>query len=265
MQSDKPIEYGDNILLSDPTLLSFEHIKMTSKFDCGADALSEYLNPGMFGCAKNAFTDKSAVTFIITNEDRKEIVGYYTLSCSGIVTDKGSKYSNNIIIHPAVEIKMFALDNNYRGMYLNEKEEKKGKKDGKKLSNQIFSMILDEVIHFTKEKCGAGLIILYSVPWAIDFYTAHHFKPFKMEFIKNSDDFVNGCIPMYLALNKEPDLTKHSANNIDEKSEELKMIAHSILDGFEDSDLQFFINLHKSNDSKKDDEEEKEDPKWYGI
>ena len=84
-------------------------------FNCGNEVINSYLK-------EEACDDPQTVTFIVKDKNNNMVICYYSLSCSGLVLDHGT--GNKITIYPAVEIKMFAIDENYQHMpYSNDVEE----------------------------------------------------------------------------------------------------------------------------------------------
>lgn len=177
--------YGESLNIS-------ERIKMTEKlkasvqdFDCGNEEINKYLK-------EKSFDDSKATTFIIKNNDDGSIICYYTLCCSGLVinTNDGKLFS----MYPAVEIKMFAVDENYQHMpYCDEP-------DTCNLSDMLLYDVIAHINDFTEDECGADKIILYSVPRAKKFYKDNLFNEFE-EFMKPASSyFTDACIPMFMNL-----------------------------------------------------------------
>lgn len=154
-------------------------------FNCGNEVINSYLK-------EKACDDPQTVTFIVKDKNNNMVICYYSLSCSGLVLDHGT--GNKITIYPAVEIKMFAIDENYQHMpYSDDTEEGN-------LSDMLFADVIAYIYRFTDEQCGADKITLYSVPDAVNFYSRNGFNEFR-EFMKPSTSwFLDGCVPMYMDL-----------------------------------------------------------------
>lgn len=174
--------YGKDIN-NEPILLTKDYITLVQKFNCGNEVINNYLK-------NNAYNDSKATTFIVLDTKLNEIICYYSLNCSGFVIDNG----NNFTIYPAVEIKMFAIDEKYQHMPYSESIE-----DGN-LSDMLFSEVIGFIYSFTDNFCGADKVILYSVPEAESFYIRNGFKRFESFMLQSTSLFLDGCIPMYLNL-----------------------------------------------------------------
>lgn len=134
--------------------------------------------------------DAQAVTFILIDQTARAIIGYYSLSCSGFIVESMGHFT----IYPAVEIKMFAIDERYQHLpYSAEKE------DGT-FSDYIFRFVISKIYEFTEEICGADKVILYAVPKAKNFYEKNGFTVFPPFMLQSESRFLEGCIPMYLDL-----------------------------------------------------------------
>lgn len=174
--------YGKDIFYN---IISFtpKEVQLVQNFNCGNDVINSYLK-------EEASCDTKATTFIIVNNDNNQVIAYYSLSCSGFVVNNG----NNFTIYPAVEIKMFAIDEQYQHIsYSTDKE------DGN-LSDTLFANVIGYIYDFTDNMCGADKVILYSVPSAENFYKRNGFKRFESFMLQSTSLFLDGCIPMYLNL-----------------------------------------------------------------
>lgn len=97
--------YGSEVNLSDPVRMTEEQKTIVQDFNCGNEVINSYLK-------EKACDDPQTVTFIVKDKSNNKVICYYSLSCSGLVLDHGT--GNKITIYPAVEIKMFAIDENYQ-------------------------------------------------------------------------------------------------------------------------------------------------------
>ena len=175
--------YGKDIK-TETMLLSEEHSNLIKNFNCGNEVMNDYL-------IEKANHDPQATTFITVDTNNNSVISYYTLSCSGLVLTHGY---DKITVYPAVEIKMFAIDENYQHLPYSEDPD-----DGN-LSNMLFSDVIGHIYCFTDEQCGADKILLHSVPDAHNFYLRNGFSDYE-EFMKPSTSlFTDGCIPMYMDL-----------------------------------------------------------------
>lgn len=176
-------QYGNSINLSDPIKMTKNEINLVKDFDCGNEVINEYLK-------SKSHCDPQTVTYIVIDNDNGSVICYYSLSCSGFVIESNHKFT----IYPAVEIKMFAIDENYQHMPYSEDIE-----DGS-FSDILFSDVIGFIYDFTENYCGADKIILYSVPDAKSFYIRNGFTEFMEYMLKSESWFLDGCVPMYLDL-----------------------------------------------------------------
>ena len=182
MKENKTPLYGETIRLSIPKLLSKDDIEKTKYFDCGNEVINDYLK-------KHAYEDSRATTFVIYDIENNCIINYYSLSCSGFVLD----YNSHFTIYPAVEIKMFAIDEQYKHIIYSPD-------DNLTLSDYIFGNVISRIYDFTENECGADKVILYSVPKAENFYIKNGFIRFQDFMLQSESVFLDGCIPMYMDL-----------------------------------------------------------------
>ena len=160
-----------------------------SNFHSGNDSIDSY-----FKGKCEAITDTSAKSFVVTNDNTQNgmpsVIGVYSLCCSGYVIDS----HNYFYIHPAVEIKYFAINEYYQDIQYSENTEEGC------LSSNILATIIGRIISFTDSYCGANKVILYSVPEAEFFFQRMGFHLFANYMLKNNERYLEGCIPMYLDL-----------------------------------------------------------------
>lgn len=160
-----------------------------SNFHSGNDSIDSY-----FKGKCEAITDTSAKSFVVTNDNTQNgmpsVIGVYSLCCSGYVIDS----HNYFYIHPAVEIKYFAINEYYQDIQYSENTEEGC------LSSNILATIIGRIISFTDSYCGANKVILYSVPEAEFFYQRMGFHLFANYMLKNNERYLEGCTPMYLDL-----------------------------------------------------------------
>lgn len=153
--------YGNQIAIELPVKVGKENNAYIQSFNCGNEVMNEYLK-------YQAEDDAQAVTFILIDQTARAIIGYYSLSCSGFIVESMGHFT----IYPAVEIKMFAIDERYQHLpYSAEKE------DGT-FSDYIFRFVISKIYEFTEEICGADKVILYAVPKAKNFYEKNGFTVF---------------------------------------------------------------------------------------
>ena len=168
--------YGKNVKLSVSKLLAEEDKVIVQSFDCGNEVINSYLK-------EYAYQDPQSATFVIYDLEKNFVVSYYSLSCSGFVLNLNS----HITIYPAVEIKMFAVDDNYKHVLFSPD-------DKFTLSDYIFSNVIAKIYDFTEKTCGADKIILYAVPQAENFYIKNGFTRFQDFMLQSESKFLDGCI-----------------------------------------------------------------------
>ena len=66
----KTILYGNQIQISEPLLITEENAFLTEKFDCGNEVINHYLK-------SEAKKDTQAVSFLITDEKKNAVIGYF--------------------------------------------------------------------------------------------------------------------------------------------------------------------------------------------
>jgi len=174
------MQYGSNLNLSIEKLS--KEIISQYEFNCG----NEYIN----NCFKNSINNIDTADFVYIDRTNDKLVAYYSLSCSSIMINSNSSLIN---LAPAVEISVFALAQDYQGLLMYED-------DDFNLSVHILDKIIEKIVNFTDEQCGAGRIVLYSVPQAYNFYRNYGFNDF-IELMKPAaSKTTEDCIPMYLNL-----------------------------------------------------------------
>lgn len=153
-------------------LYTDEFQNMASKFKCGESIFDYYL-------LKEALRNRlsgDGVTYIVREKDKQELIAYYTLSTStvhfidtytyeddDVPTDEKRKYYSPI---GAVIINMFAVNNDYQDCIYN----------GEVVSAKVLQSIIAHIYKMSIETIGAKMIILCSVPTAVEFYKKNNFK-----------------------------------------------------------------------------------------
>ena len=166
------------------TLASKDDLKGIS-FNCGSEYIDRYFR-------EELLNDDDAVSYCFwANAEKQELVGIASLSCSGIIIRSASSYN----ITPAVEVKIFAVDERYQHTIFPGADE-----DAGHWSDYCWYYLMEIVYGITDKHCGAGHIVLYSVPDAVTFYKRHDFKAFAELMAMPSNMVIDGCIPMFLNL-----------------------------------------------------------------
>lgn len=155
-------------------------------FHCGQEYIDNYFSEQML-------KDDDAVAYCFwTNDKKQELVGIASLSCSGIII----KSAENFNITPAIEVKIFAVDEKFQHTVFPDADEEKGH-----WSDYCWYYLLSEIIYDVAEhSCGAAHVVLYSVPDAVSFYKRHQLQNFEELMAQPSNMRIDGCIPMFLNL-----------------------------------------------------------------
>lgn len=175
------MQYGSDLSLSLENLS--KKIIDQYEFNCG----NEYIN----SCYSKSMDNIETADFVFIDTNKNDIVAYFSLTCSAIMVEM-EKSAINLV--PAVEISIFALAVDYQGMPMTDK------RTSSKLSKFLFEMIINRVYDFTEEYCGAGRVVLYSVPKAYNFYKKFGFSDFSSIMRGDASTALKDCIPMYYIL-----------------------------------------------------------------
>ncbi len=174
------MQYGENL---DLALLNLtKNIIDNYKFDCGNDYINKYF--------KKPLSKKETADFVYIDNKTDKLVAYYSLNCSAIMIDSKSELINLV---PAVEISVFALATDYQGLPMQ-------KDTDYNLSNYIMDEVIKKISLFTREQCGSGRVVLYSVPEAYDFYVRNEFEDFVGYMKPAASRITEDCIPMFFRL-----------------------------------------------------------------
>lgn len=156
------------------------------QFKCDLDSLDYYIRND----AVKDTEDGVAISKVIIG-NKGSIIGYYTLVSSAIIEDS----HRNIIYSPAIELKMFAIN-----------EEFKGKKypdirfANMNYSDIVLWKVIEDIENIRKNHVGVKYAVLYSVKHAVALYENNGFERFEEYMAKSQDNFINGCVPMYLTF-----------------------------------------------------------------
>ena len=172
--------YGKNLEIE------FQKLNKTNNYVL-SDFKCEYANIQKY-FREDAVNDKSATTYIFVNvKENPEIVTAMTINCSII------DLSDNEIL-PAIEISYFATSDRYRKMSFTENRE------NGTLSFNIMLFCINYIKDMICSQCAADVIVLYSVPTAVDFYKRAGFFEFENFMARKDNPYLEGCLPMYLPL-----------------------------------------------------------------
>ena len=174
--------YGKQIKVS-YELLTVDNANMLLMVNCGNEALDGHIQSH---CAN----DYSMVTKLILNSKNNDLIGIYSLSASNLIWISHGKHYEA----PAIELKFFVINSKYQDMPYSEDKE-----DGC-LSSNILSYVINDIMNFTDNFCGANFITLYSTDIGLKFYLQNGFQEFPSETWKNDDRFLEGCTPLLLRI-----------------------------------------------------------------
>lgn len=154
-------------------------------FNCGSSYIDGYFNGKIL-------EDDDAVPYCFWADERKrELVGIASLSCSGIII----KSANSFNLTPAIEVKIFAVDEKYQHKVFPDADEEQ-----KHWSDYCWYYLIEIIYDIVERACGADHVVLYSVPDAVSFYKRNHLKEFVPLMTKPSNHLIDGCVPMFLTL-----------------------------------------------------------------
>lgn len=163
--------------------LSPDDVELLGDFCCGEAAIDRFLS-------SEASDAIDAVTYVCKNIDTQKIIGFATLSCSGI----HYSYQNTRKTLPAIEIRYFAIAQEVQDLVFDETE------PHFYFSDSFFLYMVKKCREITEEYIGARYILLYSVPNAKHFYERNFFKDYTEYMLADNISFLEGCIPMYMDL-----------------------------------------------------------------
>lgn len=180
-------KYGNEIEISF-IKASRNEKELLKKFKCGNVYIDKFIR-------NLSFKDKDTVTYLGIDTNLKKVISAITIACSGIYIERRKKFNIKKDILSAIEIKYFAVNQSYQKMHYSIN-------NNRSLSFNLFQNYLNRITHIARNICGAQKIILYSVPEAITFYKKSDFIVFKKYMLRNENNIVKNCIPMFLSLNK---------------------------------------------------------------
>ncbi len=155
-------------------------------FSCGNEYLDKYLKV-------DSIKDENVVTYLFTDDDNKKIMGYCSLTCSGIHYElEGVRQTL-----PAIEIKYFAIDSRYQKLRFDDIDD-----DGAHfyLSDKLLCDMIQICQTISCEVLGASYVVLYSVPDAVHFYKRNCFHSYNEYMKEDNIRLLDGCTAMYLEL-----------------------------------------------------------------
>lgn len=170
-----------------------EHADMLPNFSCGEEdehkALGQYFN----GCTKCS----DSKLYIVRHKTSNEVIGLFALSCSSVTrTEPATAYSSSPDVVPAIELKAFALSEDYQHKTLD------GFEDRITIGDIVIGLVKSQVKWIVDNVCGARYIILYSVDSAINFYSRNGFVSFNEYVFSTPSNYSDGCTGMFMSIDK---------------------------------------------------------------
>lgn len=163
--------------------LSPDDEKLLGDFYCGNEEINTFIK-----ATRKEKTNH--VTYLYKNIESGEVIGFASISCSGIRREIG-KYSETI---PAIEICYFAVVNELHKLVYDESDKHFYLSD---------AMLIDLIARcriITERYVGADYLILYSVPDAVHFYRRNLFSDFGEFMVSDNRVYLEGCTPMMMWL-----------------------------------------------------------------
>lgn len=169
-----------------------ENIGFFSEFNISTKGFDDYIS-------NYALEDKfngDGVTYVVL--DNNTIVSFYTLCVTSILyndryhVEDTDTYDTKLCGIPSVEIKMFAVNDEYQDCFY---------KDS--IDEPISALILKDIINYidelSKDSIGIKAVFLHSTEEGKPFYIKNNFKPLEeyMECVYSIDD---DCEPFYFPI-----------------------------------------------------------------
>ena len=174
----------------DVILLNNESVYLLTDFCCGDNEIDRYVK-------EDALSDSECgkgVTYLVINKSNGRLIAYYTLSSTSILYFDEVNINGNIRGIPSIEIKMFAVSTIYQDLLYHDDEF-----GDNLISSIVLGSVIGDIYNISMNILGVKMIVLHSVPDAIDFYSRNFFKPMG-EYKSLQDDYSKGCTPMYMPL-----------------------------------------------------------------
>lgn len=163
--------------------LSPDNAELLGDFDCGNEAINEYIH-------EKSIHDTTAIGYLCIDNNERKVLGFATISCSGIQSCVGEMR----VTLPAIQIVYFALANSLHKMVYDEQDEHYY------FSDTFLCDILFMCREITDKYFGARYIALYSVPDAEHFYRRNSFENYLEYMTPDNNRYIDGCIPMFMEL-----------------------------------------------------------------
>ena len=155
-------------------------------FNCGNNELNKFLKEADLHCV---------TTKVFVESSSKKIIGFCSFCCSCVLT----KSDTTIEKFPAIEIKIFAIDESYHGKEFTQYPHRNRRKNMTIADYVLRSMIIyfDEL---SQNTISAKFIVLESTKKAMHFYSKNAFECFPDTTSILRDEFGRGCVPMFRTI-----------------------------------------------------------------
>ncbi len=168
-----------------------DNIRLFDTFEISKLGFDDYINTSAIYDKENG----NGVTYAILDHE-EVVVAYYTLAvttilCTDRYKEEDGTYDEAICGIPSVEIKMFAVNDNYQDCLYK----------GELISAMILKYIINYIDELSTTTVGIKAVFLHSVADAKEFYIKNGFK--EMEFYMSCLHSVDGeHEPLYFPIRK---------------------------------------------------------------
>lgn len=166
-------------------IINEDHLRPIGDFECDDEkALSDYLKTDAY----DDYQSGEGVTYILTNQSRNQIFGYFTIRCNSLQAKKSC--SKDIII-PCVEITKFAVHWDHRK---------------KSIGTILMQEGIMNIIKAIGEKVGVKGIMLFSLEKSVSFYEKFGFRKFEndiqSDIVALTETYSEDCYGMFALLDE---------------------------------------------------------------
>lgn len=178
--------------------LTEDNHHLVKDFCCSNDVFEEFLV--IKALSSN---DTRTYLFIYDNEKERILLGYFSISASGIsIMNDGRSDAEKVGVRKfnmsAIEISHFALCEQFQHMFWDEGSKIENYKFY--LSDVLFLELMKYITNEVLSVIGAAFIVLYSVPKAENLYRRNEFMSFEDFMIPDIKRYLEDCVPLYLKI-----------------------------------------------------------------
>lgn len=168
--------------------LTKENKDLVKNFSCGNINIDDFIKQDSVQTQNSG----EGVTYLVIDKIRDRLVGYYTLATTSLLYS-ATKVKNDYRIEgdPAVEIKMFAVNEFYQGY--------NPRWSDNIMADIMLGIVIAEAYKYALNHIGFKFIVLDSTDEAISFYQRNGFNEMD-KYISLYSEFTEGCTPMYMRL-----------------------------------------------------------------